>query len=671
MREKKLAVNILLSLALMTTPVYATQPPSFAMEEIIVSADAYKQALDSESINVKVVSPGKATSVPDLLRQVAGIDVQMRATSGDNQDGMVKLRGFDSKRFTVLVDGRPVNMSGVMGGSYADWNAIPLDTVEKIQIIKGAKLAAYGNTMGGVINIITKAHAQNSGDISTFIGENGQYQYRFNYGGRDQRLDWKVYSNKYGADAFLRNNDYDAEQYGFGLNYDLSANDSIKFNWHKVNARRGMIIANDPAAPAGYDPRYPWLPASAADVFAGNVRAEGPGSYWKKDLTMYDAAWTHKTQHGFIALSYWQNDEKKREVNYNAAGVLQFDRTVVTDKSRGWQLTGQETVNKHTYGYGIDYKRYRYGFGWYSAGTGMALTPSQKVDLLGSYIEDTWVLDDRWTGNIGLRYDKMSGRPDTNPSMRSVDYEALSPKMNFSFRNNQDTTTFLSVSRLWRAPSMAEFYWWSQPFPPGKIGIGWDLKPEKGWGYELGVERRMSAKLTSKLTAYYQDIDDYINFTHQPPYSCYNIPNVQVWGFEWESNYKLNSNSLLLFNYTNQHTTKEGVVPTDILGLAGELDYRPRHKASLGYQYDAKPWQLRYTIDYTGHQTANYNDTATTSRVVSIGGYTVHNLSLTRNILIDATITLSVNNIFDKDYVEQYNYPMQGRVFGVSFNQKL
>jgi len=668
MKRKKRIINILVALTLTVLPVCAAEIPTYDMEEIIVSAEAYQSTVNTETLQVKVVNPAKTATIPEILRQATGIDPQRRATAGDSQDGTVKLRGFDARRYTVLINGRPVNMSGVMGGSYFDWTTIPADMVEKIQIIKGAKAAAYGNTLGGVINIITKDRTKSGGDLNILAGENGRYQYSFNYGSGDNKFSWNLYANKLGADAFLRNNDYDAEQYGIGLKYDLGSQDSVKFNIGRTEAKRGFIISNVPGTP-GYDPRYPAISSANAETLVGGVTLN-PGAYWQKFNTHYDTTWTHKTVNGFFRLTYWDNEEKRREVNYDANGVLNLDRMVIADNSSGWQLTGEEKVNNHVYGYGADYKKYRYGYGWYTVGSGMALYPSQKVDLKGYFVDDTWKLDDRWTANVGLRYDQMSGRPDANPAIRSVDYDGLSPKFNFSFQNDRDTTTHISVNRLWRAPSMAEFYWWSTNYSnPSRIGSFTDLKPEKGWNYELGVEKKLSQRYITKLTGFYQDITDYINFTHQYPYSCYNISDATIWGFEWENTYKLDDKSKLLLNYTNQHTKKEGVVAGDNLGLKGELDYRPEHKITLGYQLDIDAWQLRYTMDYTGRQKANYPYGSTSQ--VEIGGYVLHNLSVVRNLGSGRTVALTVDNLFDKQYVEQYNYPMPGRLVSVSFNQKL
>ena len=67
-------------------------------------------------IDVAGAAPGTARTVPELLREAAGIQVQQRPNAGGNEDLTVKLRGHDSRHYTVLVDGVP--MAGG-GGSWA------------------------------------------------------------------------------------------------------------------------------------------------------------------------------------------------------------------------------------------------------------------------------------------------------------------------------------------------------------------------------------------------------------------------------------------------------------------------------------------------------------------------------------------------------------------------
>ena len=487
-----------------------------------------------------------------------------------------------------------------------------------------------------------------------------------------------MYANKSEQDAYLRNSDYDNEQVGINLNYKLSQTDSLRFNYDHQQLKRGLVIANNTS---NFDSRYP---ISSGDTFANSNAAPEDGSYTKIYRNNFNVTWNSNRDSGSDSLTYWKNYEKQREHNVNAGKVM-FDRYNVTDKSSGVMYKGNAKVNaKHHLGYGVDYKRLRYGYGWYNSNAtvtsngetkpaGGALYPSQKLDVWGAYIEDNWQINDRWLTNIGLRYDKMKGERDATQATNigSMSESALSPKLNVFFKNDERTSTNFSVNRIWRAPSMAEFYWHYSGFGFAKSLL---LAPEKGWGYEASIAHQFNDKLHSKATVFYQDISDYINFTHQRPFNAYNIDKAQLWGCELENTWKLDNASSIFLNYTNMHTKKEGVHANDKIGLRGELDYRPRHTLALGYQYDEGKWHARYDMTYTSSQKATLGYPATKQGLPyeekEIGGYVVHNLSATYDLTKNSSVNFSLYNIFDKDYCEIYGYPMEGRVFTATFTQK-
>ncbi|MEG0831964.1 MAG: TonB-dependent receptor, partial [Acidaminococcaceae bacterium] len=222
---------------------------------------------------------------------------------------------------------------------------------------------------------------------------------------------------------------------------------------------------------------------------------------------------------------------------------------------------------------------------------------------------------------------------DEASTMRAVKESGLSPKLNFAFKNGAHTTTYYSLNKVWRAPSMAEYYWWSQNYNNAALGNGapnptyhQQLKPEQGMSYEIATKHQFSDRYTTKVGVFYQDLEDYINFRHTFPFTIYNIDQAKLWGLEWENEIKIDRYNSLHINYTNQHTQKSGVVRTDHVGLAEELDYSPRHKLGLAYQYDDERWQVRYSVNYVSEQTEAY----TNNKVYHIGGYAVHNLGITR-----------------------------------------
>ncbi|MBO5168261.1 MAG: TonB-dependent receptor [Phascolarctobacterium sp.] len=655
---------LLLALCTATLPAHAHNLPIFTLPDVVIYASA--ENVDTV-INVQQVNIGAAQTVPELLRNTAGIQIQARPNAGGNEDLTVKLRGHDSRHYTVLMDGIPQSMSGVMGGGYVNWNAIPLGMVERIEIIKGAKSAAYGQSEGGVINIITKKSAD-AGELQLTTGNNDRRQYIFNYGVQIEALGFRVYANKSEQDAYLRNSDYDNEQTGINLNYKLSQTDSLRFNYDHQQLKRGLVIANAPGN-GNYDSRYP---ISSGDTFANSSNTPGDGSYTKIYRNNFNVTWNSDRDNGSDSLTYWKNHEKQREHNVENGNLI-FDRYNVTDKSIGLMYKGSAYLSsKHQLGYGADYKRLRYGYGWYNSGNGNSLYPSQKLDVWGIYIEDNWHMDERWLTNIGLRYDKMEGDRDAAQATNigSMSESALSPKLNVHFKNDERTSTNFSVNRIWRAPSMAEFYWHYSGFGFAKSLL---LAPEKGWGYEASIAHQFNDKLHSKATAFYQDISDYINFTHQRPFNAYNIDKAQLWGCELENTWKLDDASIIFLNYTNMHTKKEGVHANDNVGLHGELDYRPRHTLALGYQYDEGKWHARYDMTYTSSQKATLGYPATdpaTYKVQEIGGYVVHNLSATYDFAKNSSVNFSLYNIFDKEYCEIYGYPMEGRVFTATFTYK-
>ena len=659
----------LASIFLGLMPVNANELPTFILPDVVIYASSDVDTV----VNAQQVNIGAAKTVPELLRTTAGLQIQARPNSGGNEDLNVKLRGHDSRHYTVLVDGIPQSMSGVMGGGYVNWNAIPLGLVERIEIIKGAKSVAYGQTEGGVINIITKKSA-NAGEVQITSGSNDRRQYNFNYGLQNDKLSLNMYVNKAEQDAYLRNSDYDNEQAGFNLAYELSDTDTLRINYDHQQLKRGLVVQNSPGS-ANYDSRYPSTPIG--DNFANSPYDKVPedGSYTKIFRNNFNVSWNSNRENGSDSITYWKNYEKQREHNIINKQVF-FDRYNVTDKSDGLTYKGSAKLNdKHYLGYGVDYKRLRYGYGWYNIKIGGGdLYPSQKMDLLGAYVEDNWKMNDRWTTNIGLRYDKMEGDKDANVSGNntgSMSEEALSPKLNVHFKNDERTSTSFSVNRIWRAPSMAEFYWHYAGFGFAK---GMPLSPEKGWGYETSIALKFNNKLYSKATAFYQDIKDYLNFTHQRPFNAYNIDKAQLWGFELENTWQLDEASNIFLNYTNMHTKKEGVHANDKVGLSGELDYRPRHTLALGYQYDEGKWHARYDMTYTSEQKATLGypvtDPTKPYSVQKIGGYVVHNLSATYDLNEKSSVNLSIYNLFDKNYCEIYGYPMEGRVFTATFTQK-
>lgn len=143
---------------------------------VVFTASRREQPITESPSTITVITSedifcSGATTIPDVLRMVAGLDV-MAITARDQQ---VSIRGFNtsqSNKLLVLVDGRSV-YKDLYGSIFWDLFPIGLDDIERIEVIKSPVSSLYGaNAYCGVINIITKMPEQPSNTRLKFIGGN-------------------------------------------------------------------------------------------------------------------------------------------------------------------------------------------------------------------------------------------------------------------------------------------------------------------------------------------------------------------------------------------------------------------------------------------------------------------------------------------------------------------
>jgi len=109
------------------------------------------------------------SSIPELLRTVPGVNVHRI----DSNFWAISIRGnieTFNRSLLVLVDGRSV-YSPLFGGTYWDLQHMPLEDIERIEVIRGPGGAVWGaNATNGVINIIRRTPAEQASYVSTSVG---------------------------------------------------------------------------------------------------------------------------------------------------------------------------------------------------------------------------------------------------------------------------------------------------------------------------------------------------------------------------------------------------------------------------------------------------------------------------------------------------------------------
>ena len=146
---------------------------------LIVSGSRFEENLNEVPANVKVITRDEienssSNTIPQVLSQIGGLRVRGVNAGTLNLDATVDMGGFGptaSSNTLILIDGIRINP---IDSSSIDWGSIPIDSVERIEIVQGGGGVQYGNgAVGGVINIITNGGKKNINQASTTYGSWG------------------------------------------------------------------------------------------------------------------------------------------------------------------------------------------------------------------------------------------------------------------------------------------------------------------------------------------------------------------------------------------------------------------------------------------------------------------------------------------------------------------
>ena len=134
----------------------AASPPS----DIVVTATRSARSITDVPASVSVVTSAQiegtpARTIDDVLRRVPSVDLPIASTNEQHPtDTIVSMRGVSGISALVLLDGVPLN-DPFFG--YVQWSEVPLETVDRVEVVRGGGATLWGNyALGGIINILTR-----------------------------------------------------------------------------------------------------------------------------------------------------------------------------------------------------------------------------------------------------------------------------------------------------------------------------------------------------------------------------------------------------------------------------------------------------------------------------------------------------------------------------------
>jgi vitamin B12 transporter len=200
------------------TLVASLEAKELTLDPIVVSASKTEQSLKNITANVDIITAEEIeekhyTTLAEALNSLEGISVV--SNGGLGKSTSVFLRGFDSKRTLVLIDGVRYNDNTSMDG--ASYEHLSLHNIEQIEVIKGAQSGVWGSeASAGVINIITKKSPL--GTAANAHMEYGSYatkKYGANVSHKNEKMDIQLGINKIVTDGFTSyaRRNFDIKQY--------------------------------------------------------------------------------------------------------------------------------------------------------------------------------------------------------------------------------------------------------------------------------------------------------------------------------------------------------------------------------------------------------------------------------------------------------------------------
>lgn len=600
------------------------------MDEVVVTATRQEERAATVPANVTVITAAQirnatAADIPDLLRSQAGIHVN--DITGNRRNYTVDLRGFGETaalNTLVMVDGRRINQADLSG---TDWWLIPLERVERIEVVRGGRGSVlYGdNAAGGVINIITREGREAQATAGVVGGSYGAFQSSAAVGGTRGDLTVALSAGYADADGYRDNSQTRSRDVGFKVGY--WSGETLRWHlsggFHDDSAGLpGAIKQSDFTAGVGRtDTLYPEDFADTEDAYlqGGSEFFFGADSLFKVDVS-----WRQRNFFSFSSFDagFFRGDTDIETLAAAPQLILKeplfgFDNrlTVGLDASRA-----EERISNDSVFFGFpDSKRY-----------------TLEKQNTAVYVHDEFRPVEGLALSAGYRYDRatFSFTPST-PAETTMDADLFTAGVSYAATDR--TTVYLSYARSFRYPVLDElFSFFTNTINPG-------LQPQTSDDYEVGVKYRFSGPGYAALNLF--QIDTRSEIVYNPnSFANENLDGtVRRKGVEVSAGTVVERLSLsAAYTYTEAQVRSGAFAGKDFPNV-------PTHKASVNVRYDlAAGFAGVLNGVYMGERPfiSDFDNT-----FLDQDDYFVLNAKVMYSWKkIDAFLT--VNNVFDEQYAE-------------------
>jgi iron complex outermembrane receptor protein len=710
-----LALMIVISLFVSAFAFAEEKKTEQQLEEIVVTATRTEKELESAPGSVSVVTKDDIKkrdikTVVEALNTTTG--VYINSTKGLlDKSSYITLRGIPgSNRTLVMVDG--ITLNNAYSGSPRLGGFAPED-IERIEVVSGPFSSLYGGyAMGGVVNIITKMPEKREFTLKTGYGSSWDRGDAMD----DMRKVYLSYGDKFKdkASLFVSYGYKATGGYPSDLNVQSSQPTAGITGWSYTTSNQGntryligdkgdnRLWDDDITLKAGYDfsktskvnlsfmrtrfeynyddPHTYLRDASGNEVWAyGTVREasflSGAGGEINNVYNLrYETQFSDvkaKLSLGLVEQEFWYVTPGSTAATTRSGGPGKGNKRPGNIYNADLQLTFP-LFERHILTFGGSFRHSKGGEEQYNltnwkdeeSETTLAYEAKGKDRTYALFLQDEIIILDNLTAYIGFRqdwwetYDGYINQVGTAGYPKNYDSRtasSLSPKAALVYKPFKKTTLRTSVGKAFRPPTVYELYV-TLTISGITYAANPDLKPETTTSWDIGVEQGLWKGAKIKATYFENYLEDLIySKTVTPTYSeKINVGKAESKGVELEAEQRFEKWLRLFANFTyNDGKITENVAKPQSVGK--KLSYLPEKMFNVGADIEKGPFSSSITGRYAGKR---YTDDENRDKVNNVYGsydpYFTADAKVSYKITKFASVSLSVDNIFDKEYFAYY-----------------
>lgn len=665
----------------------------YEMGEVVVTAEREVQESPTtiSEITAKDIERQNAANMGEALKLLPGVHFhQGRAKQGF----YANIRGFEQDKVLILLDGIPIYEPYEGLVNLLD---IPVQNIAKIKVVKGLPSALYGpNTMGGVINVITKKGSENPsaalqyqiadynthhvvashgwkiGELSYFVGVSHRESDGFNLA-ETFTLPSDILASMANApspiphepiapDSGRRDNsDYERDAITLTGNWDINNDNKLGLSFEYYNNDYGIppvaIYRETPSAggTAHYYPRYWRFDDWERYTISLTEESQLSDSFRLKCRVFYD---DYKNVLNAYDDSTYSTQDRDRGA---PSGRSKYD-----DYNTGFNLYGfWDGIQNHNIRLGFTFKRDVHEETWQS-------DPTERLvsHTYSSALEDEIYIQDNLTLTLGASYDifNKKERRQASGSETGDNVNAFNPQVGISYDPSSSVNLYASAGRKIRFPTMRNLYSSGVIGPQGDP----DLNEERTYSYELGGKWFVNTEVTLEGALFYNDVKNLIIFDNQTGrFEQYD--DADIYGVELSVLAQLTADLLGRVSYTfleaendDSTVTVENNYLPDLVYTPDEIPYTPKHKIDFDLTHSLN-FGIKihvngsFIYDQIYYDKADLTDnTRFVAKKERLDEYFLLNSKITYDFKKHYQIFLAVDNILNEDYQDLYLSPAPG-----------